>query len=314
MSPTPSTRQQAAGMGGARTLRSLGELGWIAEAKRLCQSGIGDDAAILRAGKKDLLLTTDMLLEDRHFRLKEADAYGIGWKAMAVNLSDIAAMAGKPTAAVISLGVPGKTSVRFLKEVYRGLLSAARRFGVRVVGGDTNAAAKWALAVTLLGEAEKGKAVRRSGAKPGDWVFVTGMLGGSYASGKHLRFTPRVREARWLAKNFKLHAMMDLSDGLASDIRRLASESGVGAVLNEAAIPVSPRSRSTRQALSEGEDFELLFALSAAQASRLAQKKPPRGFPGFTHIGWIVKGPRVEWLRVGGRLEKLSLRGFEHFR
>jgi thiamine-monophosphate kinase len=297
-----------------KTLRDLGEFGWIDEARKLCGPKIGDDAAVLPGEDKDLLVTTDMILEGQHFRLKDATAFEIGWKAMAVNISDIAAMAGTPKSAVISLGAPAAAKERFLRDIYRGLLAAAKRFGVEIVGGDTNSSKKWVLAVTLFGTAEKGRAVRRSGARPGDWVFVTGRLGGSYASGKHLNFVPRVREAQWLAKHFKLHAMMDLSDGLASDIRRIVSQSRVGAVLNERAIPVSPGARSVSQALSEGEDFELLFTLPGAEGARLARKAAPRGFPKFTHVGWIVKGPRVEWLRKNGRLEVLSARGFDHFR
>ena len=296
-----------------RTLKTTGEFGWIAMAKKFGK-GIGDDTAVLPGPKKDLLLTTDMLLEDRHFRFREASPFEIGWKAMAVNLSDIAAMGGTPVAAVISLGAPASTSVKFLKEVYRGLHTAARRFGADLVGGDTNASKKMILAVTLLGEVEKGKAVLRSGAKPGDWVFVTGVLGGSYASKKHLRFIPRVREARWLVKNFHVNSMMDLSDGLASDILRICGESGAGVILNEGAIPFSSKVHSVRQAVSEGEDFELLFTLSAKEGAALLKEKAPKGFPKFSHIGWMVKGSRVEWLRKNGRLEKLSFKGFDHYR
>ena len=133
---------------------------------------------------------------------------------------------------------------------------------MRVVGGDTNAAPRWTIAITVFGEVEKGSALLRSEAKPGDWVFVSGRLGGSYASKKHLRFVPRVREARWLKRNFRVHAMMDLSDGLASDMRRILEESRVGAWLEEDRIPVSSQARSVRQALTEGEDFELLFTMA----------------------------------------------------
>ncbi len=296
-----------------KTLRQAGEFGWIATAKKYC-AGIGDDTAVLRSGKKDLLLTTDMLLEGRHFLLKKATPFEIGWKAMAVNLSDIAAMGGTPVAAVVSLGAPASTTVKFLEEVYRGLRAAASRFGARIVGGDTNKSERLTLAVTLLGEAKKGKAVLRSGAKPGDWVFVTGSLGGSYASKKHLRFIPRLKEARWLAKNFRLSAMMDLSDGLASDIHRIAEESGVGAVLNESTLPLSKGVRSAQQALTDGEDFELLFTLSPAGASRLLKRKRPAGFPAFTHVGWIVPGRKIECLRKDGKLAPLRARGFDHYR
>lgn len=285
-------------------LKDIGEFGWIARAARYCR-GIGDDAAVLPAGKKDLLLTTDMLLENRHFRLKDATGFEIGWKAMAVNLSDIAAMAGVPRAALVSLGAPPSAKVSFLKEIYRGMNAAARRFGAPIIGGDTNASPRWVLAVTVLGEVEKGKAIRRSGARAGDWVFVSGTLGGSYASKKHLRFIPRLREARWLAKNFRVHAMMDLSDGLASDIRRLAGASGVGVRLDEAKIPISRAARSVKNALSDGEDFELLFTLSEKESRKLTDKKAPKGFPAFTCIGRVVKRAQDEKRRASG---------FDHFR
>jgi thiamine-monophosphate kinase len=305
-----------------KTLRSLGEFGWIAEARKLCGPKIGDDAAVLPGEDMDLLVTTDMILEGRHFVLKGrtpstalgASAFEIGWKAMAVNLSDIAAMAGVPKTAVISLGAPADAKEKFLVQVYKGMLAAAKKFGVEIVGGDTNSNDQWVLAVTLFGTVEKGKAVRRRGAKPGDWVFVTGALGGSYRSKKHLRFTPRVKEARWLAKNFCLHSMMDLSDGLASDIRRIADESEVGAILNESAVPVSKHAETNAQALTQGEDFELLFTLSPDEAAKLMRKKKPSGFPPFTHVGWIVPGRKIEWLKKSGRLAPLKARGFEHYR
>lgn len=296
-----------------KTLKDIGEHGWIRMAKKYSH-GIGDDTAVLPGTRKDQLLTTDMLLEGRHFRLGEATAFEIGWKAMAVNLSDIAAMGGAPVAAVVSLGAPMSMSVKFLKELYRGLRTAARRFGAEIVGGDTNASKYLTLAVTMLGEVEKGKAILRSGAKAGDWLFVSGALGASYRSKKHLRFLPRVREARWLVKNFNVHAMMDLSDGLASDVRRICEESRTGVILSERALPFSAKTRSAGQALTEGEDFELLFTLSAKEGSALLRKKIPRGFPSFSHVGWIVKGSRVEWLRKNGRLQKLSLKGFDHYR
>ena len=296
-----------------RTLARMGEFGWITMAKKYCK-GIGDDAAVLPGTKKDLLLTTDMVVEGRHFRLREASAFEIGWKAMAVNLSDIAAMGGVPLAAVVSLGAPASTRTVFLKGVYRGMRAVSARFSTPIVGGDTNASERLTIAVTLLGEVEKGKALLRSNAKPGDWVFVSGELGGSYRSKKHLRFVPRLREARWLSKNFRVHAMMDLSDGLASDIRRLCEESRVGAVLNEKAVPVSRWARSAEQALSDGEDFELLFTLSASEAARLLRMKRPGGFPKFSHVGWIVQGSRIERLRPHGRLEALTVRGFDHFK
>lgn len=292
------------------------ESDWIRTVRRLCRTGIGDDAAVLKwTSKKDLLVTADMILEKSHFKLREATAYEMGWKAMAVNLSDIAAMGGLPTSAAVSLGVPPRTRPAFLKEVYRGMLAVAGRFGVSIIGGDTNASESWVISVTLLGEVARGKALLRSGAKSGDWIFVSGVLGGSYLSGKHLRFMPRVPEARYLARRFRVHAMMDLSDGLASDIRRIMEESRVGAVLEEELIPRSSRSISLNSALSDGEDFELLFTLSPSDGARLAESRKEPGLARFTKIGEVVpekSGVRI--LRKSGKLEKLKLKGYDHFK
>ena len=268
------------------------ELDWIETARKLCakkstfvKQGIGDDAAVLRwTSKKDLLITADMILEGRHFR-DEDNAFAIGWKAMAVNLSDIAAMGGLPTSAVVSLGVPPRAKTGRLKEIYRGILSSAACFGVCVVGGDTNASKSWVIGLTLLGEVERGKALLRSGAKPGDRIFVSGALGGSYRSGKHLSFTPRIREARYLARAFRVSAMMDLSDGLSSDIRRICEESGVGAVLDSRLIPRSSRSVSLEGALSDGEDFELLFTVPPRDAARLIDRFGDQGIVACIEIG-----------------------------
>lgn len=269
--------------------------------------GIGDDTAVLRgAGAKDLLFTTDMLIENRHFRLKEATAYEIGRKALAVNLSDIAAMGGVPTVAVVALGLPKRLPGSFVGRLYDGMRKLAKAFRVDIVGGDTNASDRLVISVAMLGEVEKGKALRRSGARAGDCVVVSGSLGGSYASGKHLNFIPRIREARYLAKHFNVHAMMDISDGLASDARRMAEESRLGIVVEESLIPVSRAAKNTTQALTEGEDFELLFALSQKEAHRVPKK--------FSIVGRVVSKPKGAWLqKKGGSIVPL-LGGFDHFR
>ena len=276
--------------------------------------GIGDDTAVLKVdASKDTLFTTDMLIEDKHFRLKEATAFEIGRKAMAVNISDIAAMGGVPTHAVISVGLPAGLPQKFVSELYRGIGAAARLFRVNVVGGDTNSSDKLVISVALLGECPKSRAVLRSGAKPGDVLFVTGELGGSYASKKHLRFTPRVKEAAYLTQNFDVHAMMDLSDGLAGDVRRIAEESGVGALISREALPVSSGSDADA-ALGEGEDFELLFALPPHEAARLTLASTPFGKSFFTPVGRITaKKEGVCLAGPGGIKIPLRARGFDHF-
>src|SRR3989344_95186 len=171
------------------SLKDLGEFGFIRKIRKrvrrdkAVETGIGDDAAVLKVdAKKRLLFTTDMLIEGRHFKLSDATAFEIGWKAMAVNLSDIAAMGGRPTHAVVALGLPGDLDWVFLKELYRGMEAVARRFHVTLVGGDTNRSDKIIISVALLGAVSPRCAVKRNGARIGEVIFVTGFLGGSYAS------------------------------------------------------------------------------------------------------------------------------------
>lgn len=303
------------------TLGDLGEFGFIRELKKKLPGGkgvvrgIGDDTAVVRSAKgKDTLFTTDMLVEDHHFRLGEASGCEVGWKALAVNISDIAAMGGVPTFAVVSVGFPPALSAQFARDIYEGLARCAKTFGVTIVGGDTNASEQIVVSVSLLGEVEKGKAILRSGAKIGDVIFVSGFLGGSYASKRHLSFTPRIREARYLSKKFKINAMMDLSDGLSSDIRRLAEESGVGAVLSKENIPISRDANSLKAALCEGEDFELLFTMSPKEAARLTLAAKDGKMAPFHPVGRIVdKKEGVALVRDDRTREPLPAEGFDHY-
>ncbi len=307
-----------------RSLASLGEFGLIDFFKKKSLKkhpavlfGIGDDTAILKGSREgDLLFTTDLLIEGKHFRLGEATPFEIGRKAIAVNLSDIAAMGGRPLCAVAALGLPAGLKLSFVLELYRGLEQTSRRFGACLVGGDTNQSDCLVISVAMLGRTfGPGKAVRRSGAKKGDVLFVTGELGGSYRSKKHLRFTPRLKEAEYLVKHFKLGAMMDLSDGLASDLRRLTGESRTGAFISKEAVPISGHARGFDNALSDGEDFELVFTLSPKEAARLACAKVPKGLAKFTPIGKIVdKRFGIKLVRAEGRWEVLPETGFDHFR
>src|SRR4051812_16798103 len=269
--------------------------------------GPGDDTAALRlTAGLSCLVTTDMLLEGSCFRLAEAGPRRVGRKAMAVNLSDIAAMAGVPLAAVVSVGLPRKGGRALAEELHRGLRERADEFDVSIVGGDTNT---WdgplAINVTLLGEPGPAGIVRRSGARGGDRLMVTGPLGGSIR-GKHLDFTPRVREALELVKHAPLHAMIDLSDGLALDLARLCAESGCGAVVRD--VPIND-SCTLEQALGDGEDFELLFAVGAEDARRLIATQPVPGIT-LTEVGEIVA--EGLWLERDGRREKMPALGYEH--
>jgi thiamine-monophosphate kinase len=279
--------------------------------------GPGDDTAALRLTPgAPTLVTTDMLLEGSCFVLAEAGPRRVGRKAMAVNLSDIAAMAGRPVAAVVSAGLPRRGGQALAQELYLGLREMADAFDTAIVGGDTNS---WdgplVLSITLLGEATGRGPVTRAGARPGDWLLITGPLGGSI-HGKHLDFTPRVREALRLHELADLHAMIDVSDGLAADVRHLCTESGCGVVLRAQDVPISDAARLMTDertpldhALEDGEDFELAFAVSADDGQRLLETQP---LPGVTlaALGTFVRDGL--WLEEGGRCSQLEALGYEH--
>lgn len=277
--------------------------------------GIGDDCAVLAGPKgKYLLFASDMLVEDVHFTGGDSPA-AIGWKALAVNVSDIAAMGGIPRYAVVSLGLPRQTPVRFVDGLYQGLRRCAARFGVNLVGGDTDRSQKAVIDVAILGEVEKGRVVYRSGAKVGDDLFVTGRLGNSFRSGRHLTFIPRVKEARAMGEVVAIHAMMDLSDGLGPDLIRLCEASGVAALLDGGAIP-RHKGAALAQALNEGEDFELLMAVSPRQKDRLLQWAKGHLSCGLHRVGTVVprKGQRLVSIHApAGMKAPVSLTGFQHF-
>jgi thiamine-monophosphate kinase len=279
--------------------------------------GPGDDAAALKlTPQSPCLITTDMLLEGSCFRLAEAGPRLVGRKAMAVNLSDIAAMAGRPTAAVVSVGLPRQGGRSLAEELYQGLREMADAFDTAVVGGDTNS---WdgplVISVTLLGEATARGPVRRSGARPGDWLLVTGPLGGSIL-GKHLTFTPRVREALRLHELADLHAMIDISDGLAADLAHICEESRCGAVLRAADIPIADEARQLNDnrsplehALGDGEDFELIFAVAPEDGRRLITEQPVAGIQ-LVRVGECVE--RGLWLEQEGKRLPLEPQGWVH--
>ncbi len=293
----------------------IGEFGLIDRLKRfqnltsVVVQGIGDDAAVLKLNAKCYqLFTTDMMVEDVHF-LRSKPPEKVGRKALACNISDIAAMGGIPSSAVVSLGVPKDLDVRYIEKMYAGMFSLARQFGVSLVGGDTVRSEKIVINVALLGEVEKSKLVLRNGACVGDVIFVTGPLGGSFRSGRHLNFTPRVKEARFLVEKFKPTAMMDISDGLSGDLGHIIKASGVGAVLDVARIPVN-KGATLEQALHEGEDFELLFTLPGIFAQRFLKNCPRPFFP----VGKIVPAKNGLLLReLSGRTVPVRTKGFTHF-
>ncbi len=297
----------------------LALIDWIrqhADSSPNLRLGIGDDCAVWQPSGAQLLFTTDVLMEDVDFRVDETTPQLIGRKAMAVNLSDIAAMAGRPLAALVGVALPKSRGFDFARDVHEGLQSLADEFDVAIIGGDTNTwDGRLVISVTLIGEATERGPVRRSGAKPGDWLFVTGPLGGSIL-GHHLAFTPRIREALELHRLVDLHAMIDLSDGLAADLYHLLDESHVGATFLADAIPISDAARHMNDgrspldhALSDGEDFELLFTVSPGDGRRLMSISDA-GKP--THIGTIEAQPGCRIQQSNGEVEQLQRGGWEH--
>ena len=275
--------------------------------------GIGDDAAVLRApsSRRRRLMTSDMLVEGVHFHRRLVPALWIGWKALACSVSDIAAMGGVPHWAVVSLGLPPKTPVPFVDGLYAGLQRCARRYHLSVVGGDTVRAPQVIVDVAMVGTAEPRHVTLRSGARVGDTLFVTGRLGGSYASGRHARFTPRLREAQALVRRLRLHAMMDLSDGLASDLWQMSRASRAVLRIEASRIPISRAGRTLHHALMDGEDFELLFAVSRRDVERVPSRI---GTTPVTRIGRVVRsGVGVELQARDGHVRPLVPQGFTHF-
>jgi thiamine-monophosphate kinase len=293
---------------------------WIrarVEADKRVSIGPGDDAAALDfPAAARCLISTDMLLDGTCFRLDEAGPYRVGRKAVSVNISDIAAMAGVPLAIVIAVGLPRSGSMELAQQLFKGMEEAAKENDVAVIGGDTNT---WqgplTISATVLGEATDRGPVTRSGAKPGDWIFVTGPLGGSIL-GHHLDFRPRVREALELHRIVGLHALTDISDGFALDLFHITRESRCGAVTFAHQVPISDAAQRMNDrlppldhALCDGEDYELIFTVSASDGKRLVDEPQAASFPVF-HVGECVE--HGFWIDDGSSRRPLEPRGYEH--
>jgi thiamine-monophosphate kinase len=296
-----------------QSLRELGENRLLAQMlQRLKRDsrvivGAGDDCAVVkfRGGKEWLLLKSDCIVEGIHF-MAGSSARAVGWKAMMRGLSDFAAMSGIPQFALITLVIAGKKQVMWVRDLYRGLNRAARYFDVAIVGGETSdTAGPTVVVVSVAGFIEPDRCILRSGGKANDDLFVTGKLGGSIRW-RHLNFVARIEEARWLTANFKVHAMMDLSDGLGADLPRLAHASRLGFSIDQRTLPVS-RGCTVQQAISDGEDYELLFAISRRDRTRL-ERMWHRKFPklGLTRIGYLHQRSKIK--------HQTLLRGYVHFR
>jgi thiamine-monophosphate kinase len=287
--------------------------------------GSGDDCAVLDFGlaEKLILFKTDAIVEGVHFT-KEIAPEKIGRKALARCLSDIAAMAGTPTAALVTIGLPENFEVGLVEKIYDGINSCAEKFGVAIVGGETtkNSGGIF-ISIALLGTVARGKQILRRSAKIGDAIFVTSELGGSLAE-KHLEFEPRIAEANWLAEKFSIHALIDLSDGLAGDLRHILNASKIGAEILKSAIPISREAKLAAKksssakpafvaALTDGEDFELLFTIASKDAVKLLdawKKKFPK--LKLSCIGKIVAGEGI-LIRDKNSSQKFNANGYVHF-
>jgi thiamine-monophosphate kinase len=305
--------------------------------------GIGDDCAVLEPTPgSHLIAKTDLLIEDVHFRWRYAEAADVGWKSLAVNLSDVASMGGRSRWAMVALACPAGTTDDAVDAFYGGLLALAHEHAVAVVGGDTSSSPRgWFINVSVLGEATR--PLLRSTARPGDIVAVTGTLGRSAAglailerdtapdgidpdslasvTAAHLRPRPRVGEGRWLGLAPAVTAMMDLSDGLATDVRRLCVESRVGATIRLDALPIAPSTRQVARALgrdplawatSGGEDYELLVVGAPAAFAETAARLEDATGTALTPVGRIDDVPGVRFVDARGREVEVA-RGFEHF-
>jgi thiamine-monophosphate kinase len=279
--------------------------------------GIGDDMAEINLGQgASVLITTDMLLDGSHFDLRTATLEQVGYKAMAASLSDCAAMATIPLAAVVAVALSPGFGAAQLKALHAGITRAADKYDCPLIGGDMTSwrsAHPFAINVTMLSRRAEHAPVRRDGARAGDLVCVTGTLGGSVYR-KHLEFEPRVKEALQLAQTVTVHAMMDISDGLSTDLNRICQQSGVGAVVEATSIPLSDDARRqpdpVKAALDDGEDFELLFTLAPEDGERLVETWD--GPVAITRIGRIAEAEDL-WLRTSdGRLVPLEPGGYDH--
>jgi thiamine-monophosphate kinase len=285
--------------------------------------GPGDDAAVLQLTERsNCVATTDMLMEGVDFVLESTDPRRIGHKALAVNLSDLAAMAARPLAAVVSVALPKQGGFELGQQLVEGMLPLAKRHGVAFSGGDTNS---WdgplVISVTAIGETTDRGPLLRSGARPGDRILVTGELGGSIL-GRHLEFEPRVREALLLHERYDIHAGIDCSDGLSLDLSRIGQESGCGAIIDAAHVPISAASHEFGRrkndsrtpldhALSDGEDFELILAVPPEDAAKMLSDQPLANVR-LSDIGEFVANCGL-WSRdQNGQVTELPPRGYEH--
>jgi len=296
-------------------LKDIGEFGLIKRFQKKIKTdasvikGSGDDCAVLKLNKGNYqLFTCDMIIEGIDFK-KTDNLELVARKALAISISDIAACGGVPRHAVVSLGVSPNMPVNQVDCLAKGLFGLAKKYRINIVGGDISSSTKLLIDVSMLGTVEKKNLCLRVGAKVGDIIMVTGALGGSI-KGKHLKFIPRLEEARFLVRNFKVNSMIDISDGLTQDLGHILAQSRVGGVLYESLIPLSKEAKGITDALSSGEEFELLFTVSREQANKIIKNTKYR----FRAIGEIM--PKAFGLRLincKNEYTQLKFSGYKHF-
>ncbi len=297
-------------------VKQIGEFGLIDEIRKIAGvrgsvlKGIGDDCAVVEFDRrKYMLLTADMLIEGVDF-LKHDDPYFIGSKSICASLSDIASCGGIPAHALVSLGLPADTGVDFVRRIYRGMEYWAKEYDFSIVGGDISRSDKIVINVSMTGFTEKNRLILRSAARPGDVIFVTGMLGAAAYDPRRLDIHPRIEESCYLIMNYKMGAMIDISDGLFQDLKHITDESNVGALVYQEAVPLWNMKGDFLKEVSRGEDYELLFTLPLDQARKLNATK----YLSFTAIGSVTE--RKHGLRLIDdkcRERPVGALGFKHF-
>lgn len=303
---TNTAGESVAAFGEEKLIRAI--QGWLGAASPQAPFGIGDDCAVLPPSRGRQLITVDPVIYGRHFDDSVPPA-AVGAKLLKRNLSDLAAMGGRPSAAVLALTLDPAVRLQWLRQFYRGLAACALAFRVPIVGGDiAQADGVLAASLTLLGDATGPRTITRTGARLGDRIYVTGRLGGSLRTGHHYRFQPRLREGAWLARRREVKAMMDVSDGLAKDLHAL-TPAGAVPELFAASLP-RRRGVTVREALSDGEDYELVFAVRATAAAVTLEREWRRTFPRvpLNCIGRFTN-PRS---LAAGAVDLRAFRGYEH--
>jgi thiamine-monophosphate kinase len=330
----------------------MGEFALIDRLQRFLQApsgsqvikSIGDDCAVVQASpESELILTTDSQEEGVHFRLDWSSPEDIGWRCLAVNVSDIAAMAGRPLGAVVALSLPAALHVAFVDGLYTGMQELAREMACPIIGGNiTKTSGRVSVTITVLGEVPKGQAIYRSGARPGDEIWVTGALGGAkaglelllqpdtvvgmptaYALACYRRPQPRLREAQFLRQHATLNSLLDISDGLAGDLQHICKASGVGAQIEANAVPIHDDIRRIARALQieplsfalhGGEDFELCFTTSPMQIEPIRADFEQQFNRSLVRVGTVRTGTDITLQQADGAETPLVARGYDHFR